>query len=146
MSRRYWETRDEGEATERYLKPILEGILGETLEKQVETAGLDFYSLFQGWHEIKGRDSFYRSDDRFAEKGWWVGYPKVLAARAAKEPVTFWYYFPSDHTLWKLPFEDVLFSQFKVFPNAQGQPTIAIPKKFWTQVKLPVKKVPLFVD
>jgi hypothetical protein len=144
MSRQYWQTRSEGAATELYLKPILEDILGEALEKQEETARLDFYARVEkGWHEIKGRDSFYRSDDRYAEKGWWVGYPKVLAARQKQEPVTFWYYFSSDHTLWKLPFQDELFSQFTPFLNAQGQLTLCIPKKFWTQVKLPAKKTSL---
>lgn len=136
MSRRYHQTKDEGRLVENLLKPLLETYLREELTEQPSKASLDYCGLTTGFHEIKGRDLLYRSDDKYADLGWWIGYPKVLAARATQEPVTFWYYFRSDKTLWCIPFDDTLFSSFKPFKNAQGQLTIAIPKRFWKQVVL----------
>lgn len=134
MSRRYFETHKEGADAEEFLRPRLEILLEDTLEPQDAMARLDFKGKKTGFHEVKSRDVRYRSDDQYAEKGWWIGMPKVAAALSTPEPVTFWYYFRSDRTLWKLPFDPVLFSQFKPFRNAQGQETIMIPRKFWTQV------------
>ena len=119
---------------EAFLKPRLEILLDDTLEAQEEFSRLDFKGRKTGFHEVKGREPRYKSDDQYAEKGWWIGMPKVAAALCCPEPVTFWYYFRSDGTLWKLPFDAALFASFKPFRNAQGQETIAIPKKLWTQV------------
>lgn len=138
MSRRFAQTSAQGAAAEAFLKPRLERFLGEPLEEQDRFARLDFKGATTGFHEVKSRAPCYKSDDKYAEKGWFIGVPKIAAALCCAEPVTFWYYFLSDSTLWKLPFDPDLFSQFKPFVNAQGQETIAIPKKFWTQVLLDV--------
>lgn len=136
MSRYYNQTRAEGAAAEAFLKPRLEAILQDILDPQEPTAHLDFKGRKTGFHETKSRAPCYKSDDQYAEKGWFIGMPKIAAALCTPEPVTFWYFFRGDNTLWKLPFDAKLFSQFKPFCNRQGQETIAIPKKFWTQVLL----------
>lgn len=89
------------------------------------------------WLEIKGRESRYRSDDCYAERGWWIGYPKILACKKEQQrDIYFIYYFQSDKTCWLLKYDDELFARFDPFPNAQNQLTIAIPKMYWTQITI----------
>ena len=118
------------------LKVPLERYFCEEIEEMPEECSFDFKAP-TFWLEIKGREARYRSDDRYAEKGWWIGYPKVLACKGEKQmDVYFIYYFESDKTTWLLKYEKGLFDRFVPFANAQGQLTIAVPKSYWTQISL----------
>ena len=136
MSRLYAETKDEGKRIQRLLKAPLEAYFKESLTETYEEHPFD-YKANSFWLEIKGRDFPYRSDDKWAEKGWWIGYPKVLACRKTKKPVYFIYYFVSDSTCWLLESKESLFAQFAPFQNSQGQWTVAVPKEYWTKLCLP---------
>ena len=118
------------------LKVPLERYFREEIEEMPEECSFDFKAL-TFWLEVKGREARYRSDDKYAELGWWVGYPKVLACKREKNmDVYFVYYFESDKTCWLLKYDEELFDTFVPFPNAQGQLTIAIPKRYWQQITI----------
>jgi hypothetical protein len=135
MSRLYAETNAEGKRHQRFLHKPLEQFFCEELLEMPEESSFDFQGL-TFWLEVKARATQYRSDDKYAEQGWWIGMPKVKKCRESKIPVFFIYYFPSDSTVWLLEYQEELFSQFVPFYNQQGQGTIAIPKRFWTRIDL----------
>ena len=135
MSRLYSETHKEGKRNQRLLHKPLEKYFREELIETPEEDSFDFEGL-TFWLELKSRHERYRSDDKYADQGWWVGVPKLTACKKSQREVYFIYYFPSDGTVWLLKYDEKLFSSFKPFPNAQGQPTIAIPKTFWRRIEL----------
>lgn len=134
MSRRYHETKDEGEATENLLEDFLVRTHGP-VTKTTEKAHFD-REAEDCWIEIKGRSAKYRSDDEYSKKGWFVGLPKVTCAKKANKKVYFYYYFNGDNTLWRLEYADSIFDGLIPKPNRQGQLTYTVPKEFWQRVSL----------
>ena len=129
MSRPYHTTKAEGERTENLLEDFLVRTHGP-VTKTPKKSNFDRESE-DCWIEIKGRSAKYRSDDKWSEAGWFIGHPKVVAAKGTTKKVVFYYYFSSDKTLWKLDYSDSIFDQLEPKKNFQGQLTYTVPKKFW---------------
>lgn len=136
MSRRYLDTKKEGEETETLLEQFLTSVHGP-LEKTGPTCPFDCKGT-NCWVEIKGRSAKYVSDDEYAEAGWFIGNPKIVAAAAVSEPVFFYYYFNAEPgQVWRLQYTSELFDTFKPFKNRQGQLTFKVPKKHWARLQVP---------
>ena len=133
MSRRFHETKAEGDLTEQLLDSFLISQHGP-LTKMKDCFVVDREGD-SCWVEIKGRSLQYRSDDKYSEQGWYIGQPKINFAKASTKPVYFYYYFHSDKTLWRLQYSDAVFDTLVPKKNRQGQLTYTVPKRFWTCVE-----------
>lgn len=132
MSRSFLQTIQEGKDVEAYLFPFLESKHGKLVE-QPSSAVLDYRG--EGcWVEVKGRAPEYTSTDKYSEKGWFIGYNKILRILELEEPVYLYYYFKGDKTLWLLTSSKEMLQGLKPFKNFQGKLTVKIPKDFFTQI------------
>ena len=132
MSRPYHLTKAEGERTENLLEEFLVRTHGP-VTKTSKKANFDREAQ-DCWIEIKGRSAKYRSDDKWSEKGWFIGEPKVRSAKTANKKVYFYYYFNSDKTLWRLEYSQEVFEGLTPEKNFQGQLTYTVPKSYWQQI------------
>lgn len=123
---------------ENYVKPILEKLWNEELNKTPKENDIFDFETANRWIEVKRRLPPYSSSDKYFEEGAFIPFCKIVRALEEEKPVYFYYYFDSDKTLWELQFDPKFLELFKPFVprrHSTRQPHISVPKSYWKRIE-----------
>jgi hypothetical protein len=129
-----------GKTAERDLKPYLESLLGEELtqtESRFDT--MDFVSK-NYFIELKARTAKYHWETPLiADEGWLIPTCKIDRAKSETKKVLFFYFWKSDHSLWKLEYSPETFSDLRPrvpWFHSQRQLHYFVPQDRWELVSI----------
>ena len=122
---------------ENRLKPFIESHLGyEVAHTECRYDSVDFKTIIPYANcELKSRPRISESGWYQDSNSWETWYVPVCKCKRNPNGITrFYYFWEADASLWYCDYDPKKFRGLEVWHNKNGQPTVRIPKCFFTQI------------